>query len=670
MAERDGHDRWREAIALANLPTLIPVLVHLTGDLKWLDDPFRPMRTRGLGDNDNGGLPDRIQEEIRDAAYQAIMAWRDGKPMAIPMPSDELLTEMMSISTGETVPIQYSAMIAEELLLSAPSIRRDSQVATGVEIVGEDGRPVSRPVPPEDPPWPPAPPGFHALIVGAGVSGIAAGVNLQRAGIEYTVLERNPTVGGTWYENHYPGCGVDTPNHLYCFSFAKNDWSHFFCLRDEIKSYLEGVATDFGVRDRIRFDTEVKSAEWDEVNQRWTVHAVGKDGTPQTHTANLLITAVGAFNKPKMPNVKGMHTFPGPVAHTAKWPDQGVDLEGKTVAVIGSGASAMQLVPAIADQVGKLFVFQRSPQWAVPFEKFRVPVPEPIRFLLLECDLYYTWYRLRLAWAYNDKIYPALQKDPNWPHPDRAVNAINDGHRRFFTRYIVEELGERQDMLNKVLPTYPPFGKRILLDNGWFRTVIKPNVELITEGVREIDGGKIITTSGKAYEPEVLIWATGFDVVRFLAPMEVRGRGGKLLSEAWNGDDARAFLGLAVAGYPNFVCLYGPNAQFGHGGSLITIMERQIHYAMSLLRQMLERGFAVAEVKQDVYEDYNRRVDAAHENMVWTHTGMDTYYRNSKGRVVVNNPFRIVDYFDWTRQASLGHYDLEPARVADLVPPR
>lgn len=663
MAETSHHSRWREAIEQANIPVLIPVLVHLTGQLKWLRDPYRPTRTRGLGDNDSGGLPDRLQNEIREAAFSAIMAWREGKPMAIPMPSEELLTEMMSVSVGETVPIQYSAMIAEELLLCAPSIRRDSLPASGVEIVDEEGRPVAREVPAEDPPWPPAPAGFRALIVGAGVSGIAAAVNLQRAGIDYTILERNQTVGGTWFENRYPGCGVDTPNHLYCFTFAQNDWSHFFCLRDEIKAYLDRVADEFGVRQRVKFNTEVKSAEWDEASQQWTVHAVDAGGQPQTHTANILITAVGAFNKPKMPNVKGMDTFPGPVAHTAKWPDEDVDLEGKTVAVIGSGASAMQLVPAIADRVKKLLVFQRSPQWAVPFEKFRMPVPEAVRFLLLKFDLYYTWYRLRLAWAYNDKIYPALQKDPNWPHPERAVNAINDGHRRYFTRYIVEELGDRQDLLEKVLPTYPPFGKRILLDNGWYRTAVKPNVELITEGVAEIEGNKVKTSSGTPYEAEVLIWATGFDVVRFLAPMEVRGRDGRLLSEVWNGDDARAYLGLAVSGYPNFFCLYGPNAQFGHGGSLITVMERQIHYMMSLLRQMLEQGISVAEVREEVYEEYNRRVDAAHENMVWTHTGMDTYYRNSKGRVVVNNPFRIVEYFDWTRRANLAHYNVERARV-------
>ena len=665
----DGEDpRWAEAVGIANIPTLLTVLVQMTGDLRWLRDPYRPSRTRGLGDNDSGGLPDRVQAEIRQAALDAILAWRAGRPLAIPEPSDELLVEMMSVSLGETVALEYAPMIAHELQTAAP-VEPSKADGIGAVVVGDDGRPLAQPVAgrrrPDDASRSAAkpPPGFRALIVGAGVSGICAAVRLAEIGVDYTILERNQRVGGTWWDNRYPGCGVDTPNHLYSFSFAKNDWSRYFALRDELHQYLERVATDHGVRDRIRFGIEVTSASYDAGIQGWVVEAVAADGARQTFTADILITAVGAFNKPKMPNVKGASTFPGPVAHTARWPSDGLDLEGKRVAVIGSGASAMQLVPAIAPKVGSMVVFQRSPQWAAPFEKFGMAVPEPIRFLLRELPLYYAWYRLRLSWAFNDRIHPALQKDPAWPHPERAVNAINDGHRRYYTRYIVDELGDRQDLLPKVLPGYPPFGKRMLLDNGWFRTMTRPNVELVTEGVAEIDGDRIITSSGAEYRAEVLIWATGFDVVRFLAPMEIRGRSGRPLSEVWNGDDARAFLGLTVPDFPNFFCLYGPNTQFGHGGSLITVMERQTHYLVSLLTQMFERGLAVVEVRQEVHDDYNRRVDEAHERMVWTHPGMDTYYRNSKGRVVVNNPFRIVEYFEMTRSADPGDYRVEPAAV-------
>ncbi|GAC1601557.1 MAG: NAD(P)/FAD-dependent oxidoreductase [Acidimicrobiales bacterium] len=629
---------WAEAVEIANIPTLLMVLVQLTGDLRWLNDPYRPSRTRGLGDNDTGGLPEILQREIRAAALDAILAWRGGRPLAIPVPDDALLVEMMSVSLGEDVDAEYATMIAEELGMRPP-----------------------RSGPVKAPPY-----GFHALIVGAGVSGMCAAIRLREAGIDYEIVERHETVGGTWLENHYPGCGVDTPSHLYSFSFAPHDWSHYFSLRDDLHAYLEKVADDFEVRPHITFNTEVLGAVYDEEAAEWIVET-RRGEVIETKRANILISAVGAFNKPKMPKVAGAETFEGPSAHTARWPEAGIDLAGKRVAVIGTGASAMQLVPAIVDEAQSVTVFQRSPQWAAPFEKFKESVPDPIRFLLMSFPLYRAWYRLRLSWAFNDKVYPALQKDPTWPHPERSVNEINDGHRRYFTRYIVEELGERQDLLEKVLPSYPPFGKRMLLDNGWFRTMTRPTVDLVTEGVVEIRPRSVVAASGEEYEADVLVWATGFDVVQFLVPMRIVGRNGTVLEEVWGGDDARAYLGAAMPGFPNFFCLYGPNTQFGHGGSLITVMERQIHYMMSLLEEMFEAGVSVVEVRQDVHDRYNEAIDRAHANMVWTHEGMDTYYRNSKGRVVVNNPFRIVDYWKMTAGADLDDFVTEPARSASPV---
>ena len=634
---------WAEAVAVANVPTLLMVLVQMTGDLRWLEDPFRPSRTRGLGDNDTGGLPETVQDEIRAAALEAILAWTAGKPLAIPTPSAELLVEMMSTSLGELVPIEYAPMIAHDL--ETGSSRR-----TDVSVVSAGPRPSP-------------PPGFEVLIIGSGVSGICAAVRLQEAGIPYTIIEKNDSVGGTWLDNRYPGCGVDVPSHLYSFSFAKNDWSKFFALRDEIHAYLERVADDFGVRRNIRFETEVVAASYDAAAQGWIVEVVGADGGREELRANVVISAVGAFNKPKMPEIKGVDSFAGPAAHTACWPAEGIDVDGKRVAVIGTGASAMQLVPAIVDRAASVIVFQRSPQWAAPFEQFKKRIPDPLRFLLGALPLYETWYRLRLSWAFNDKIYPALQKDPAWPHPDRAVNAINDGHRRYFTRYIVDELGDRQDLLPKVLPPYPPFGKRMLMDNGWFRTVARDDVELVTERVVEVRPDGVVSESGIEFKADVLVWATGFDVVSFLAPMKVVGRSGATLHEVWDGDDARAYLGAAVPDFPNFFCLYGPNTQFGHGGSLITVMERQMHYLMSLLTEMFSNDVAVVEVTKEVHDRYTDEVDRAHEAMVWTHPGMDTYYRNSRGRVVVNNPFRIVDYWRMTERAHLEEYVTEPKRA-------
>jgi 4-hydroxyacetophenone monooxygenase len=600
-----------DAVAHANIPALIPTLAMLTGDEKWLEAPYAPRRQRGLDDNHDGGLAPEVQTEIRAAAAAAIAAGE----VAMPAPSHEQLVRMLSVAMGEEVGAEYGPMIAAELGLGEPA-------------------PTPRAVPD----------GFRAIVVGAGISGLVTSIRLAEAGIPHTVLERNATVGGTWWENRYPGAGVDTPSALYSFSFAQRDWSMYFSLRDELHGYLEALADDHGVRERIRFNREVRRATYDEAAQEWVVET-----DHDTLRANLLVTCVGGFNKPKWPNLD-LARFEGPIVHTARWPDD-LSLAGKRVGVIGNGASAMQLVPAVCDEAERVVVFQRSPQWVAPFEQFHAEVPEGARWLMRNVPLYRAWYRLRSGWTFNDKVHPALQKDPDWEHPDRAVNRINDGHRAFFTRYIESQLGDRPDLVAKVLPDYPPFGKRILLDNGWYAALRRDDVELVTDPIETIEAHAV-----NGHELDVLVCATGFDVVRFLAPIEVRGRGGLSLHEFWEDDDARAYLGTAVPHFPNLFMIYGPNTQGGHGGSLIGTAEAQVHYLMSLLEQMFARGACAVEVREDVYEDYNRRVDAAHERMVWTHPRMETYYRNSRGRVVVTTPFRVVDYWHMTRSANLADY--------------
>ena len=494
---RDPRDaeRFAEAVGLANIPTLLMVLVHLTGELRWLEDPYRPVRARGLGDNDTGGLPEPIQAEIRAAALQAILAWRAGAPVAMPEPSAELRVRMLGCAMGEEIPAEYAPMIEAQLGFGEP--------IGAVEKV-------------------PVPEGFLVLIIGAGVSGICAAVNLQRAGIPFRIVEKNPTVGGTWLNNRYPGAGVDAPNHLYSFSFATYDWSMYFALRDELWSYLEYVADKFDLRRHIRFETEVERAAYDESTQTWTVDLRNPDGSTEALRASVVISATGIFNPIKRPDVKGLERFRGPTFHTAEWPED-LDLSGKHVAIIGNGASAMQVGPEIQNDVASLTIFQRSPHWAAPFEQFRREVPDALRFLLREVPLYRAWYRMRLGWTFNDQIHPALQNDPAWAHPDRSLNAINDAHRAYFTRYIETELGDRRELLDLVLPTYPPWGKRMLLDNGWYRMLRNERVELVGDPIAEIGSDRVITEDGREYPADVLVQATGFDVLRFLTSFEARG---------------------------------------------------------------------------------------------------------------------------------------------------
>jgi 4-hydroxyacetophenone monooxygenase len=323
----------------------------------------------------------------------------------------------------------------------------------------------------------------------------------------------------------------------------------------------------------------------------------------------------------------------------------------------------MQIGPEIQNDVKSLTIFQRSPHWAAPFAQFRRAVPEALRFMLREVPLYQAWYRVRLGWTFNDRIHSALQKDDSWQYKERSLNATNDAHRAYFTEHVKKELGERIDLLDKVLPTYPPFGKRMLMDNGWYRMLRNERVELVDDAVTRIEANHLVTADGTVHEADVLLLATGFDVLRFITTFEVTGRSGRSLRDAWDDDNASAYLGTVVPDFPNFFTLYGPNLQPGHGGSLIFVVEMQVHYIMDLLKKMNSQELGAVECRQEVHDAYNERVDDAHENMVWTHEGMNTYYRNARGRIVVNSPFRNVDYYDMTREAKLDEFVIEPRRA-------
>jgi 4-hydroxyacetophenone monooxygenase len=621
MSAKMTRQELAEAVARANVPTLLMVLVELTGDRRWLTEHYRVRGGRGVSDNDTGGLEPAVQEEIREAAIFAIERWRMGTPTALRHPDPDFLVAMLSASMGEDVPAEYGAMLA-------------SDMAAGLDI--------------------PAPARWHdgagakelpdAIIVGGGISGLCAAVALARNGYRYSVIESASSLGGTWRDNRYPAAAVDTPSHLYSFSFAPSDWERYFATRAQIQAYLLQVAERLHVLENIRFKTTVTSARFNAAHQRWDVEVGSDDGATAVLGARYLISGVGAFNPPKLPAIRGLSTFGESMFHTARWPENR-DVSGQDVAVIGNGASAMQLVPAIAPTVRSLTIFQRSAHWIAPFEKFQQPVPSPVRRLIQEVPPYARWYRARLGWLFNDKMYPLLKRDPAWPHPDRAMNAHSDRYRQTLTEYIKSELGDRIDLLEAVLPTYPPGGKRLLLDNGWYKTLQRHNVTLVADPIERIESHAIITDEGTRYVADTLVLATGFDVVNFLSTMTVVGRDGVSLRDVWGEEDARAYMGLAVPGFPNFFMLYGPNTQTGHGGSLISLVEAQMHYIVGLLNKARDAGICALEIRREVHDDYNRRIELMHEDLVWTHPGMSTYYRNSKGRVLGATPFRVIDFW-------------------------
>tara|TARA_R100001086_G_scaffold113820_2_gene58111 strand:- start:5673 stop:7619 length:1947 start_codon:yes stop_codon:yes gene_type:complete len=620
-------DLLREGVAIANIPSLLGVLVQMTGEMKWLEPPYVPRRAIGLDDNDTGGLPDDIQDEIRCAALQAIVRWKSGKPLALANSDSALLARILGVLMAEAVPESYGEIIAADMGIT----QHRAWVPVSV------------------------PEAFKVIIIGAGVSGICAAINLRKLGIDCEIFEKNNEFGGTWWENRYPGAGVDTPNHIYTYSFAKNDWSRYFALQGELLDYFKSVAEESGLRDITNFGASVVQARWNEATLKWEVRVQEPDGVERVHLADVVLSAVGILNNPQIPSIPGIEGFPGPAVHTAQWPDD-LDVSGKRVAVIGNGASGMQVVPAIAGKVDHLTIFARSKQWAAPFPQFGKLVPAPVRSLLGSVPLYHEWYRARLMWMFNDRIHASLQKDSDWPHPERSLNAANDRHRQFFTEYVVSELGDRQDLLSEVLPDFPPYGKRILLDNGWYRTLTRENVTLVSQRLAEIRGDTMISADGRTFKADVIIFATGFKASEFLSSFEIIGRDGQRLRDFWEIDNARAYVGSAMPGFPNFFTILGPNVGLGHGGSMIKAIELQTSYVISVLNEMFERRASTVEVRQDVFDDYNYRIDAAHDRMVWTHSGTENWYRNARGRVIAITPWRNDDFWQMTRNANPNDY--------------
>jgi 4-hydroxyacetophenone monooxygenase len=627
----------RRALNSANLPSLLSVLYQLTGDDIWLRDPYRPSRTRGLEDNDSGGFPDAIQSDIREAAFAALTTWAAGQPMSLPAPTGARLVDLMSANVGEPVSEDFEPMMAADMGF--------------------------RPLPQPEVTYGAAD-NFVAVIIGAGVSGMAAAISLQKAGIPFTIIEKNNSVGGTWLENRYPGCGVDTPSYLYSFTFQAREWTTHFGKRDEVAGYFQDVAVRHDLAKSTRFDTEVTKAEWDESAGLWALTMRSADGTVDSMRANVVITAVGQLNRPKIPSIPGIDDFAGPIFHSARWPE-GLDVSGQRVAIVGTGASAMQIAPAIVDEVEHLTIFQRSPQWIAPNDNYFRPVPEDVHWLLANIPLYRDWYRFRLAWNFNDKVHASLEVDPNWTDP-LTINAANDGHRRHLARYLEHQLEGRPDLIQKALPTYPPFGKRMLLDNGWFQALKEPHVDLVTSGVAEITNTAVVADDGTTFDVDVIVFATGFDAQRLLHPLDIVGRNDSI-RDVWGDDDPRAFLGMSAPGFPNLFFMYGPNTNLGHGGSWITMAECQARYVSGLLSIMIDEDLRSLECRPSSHEAYNRDLDETHARMVWTHPAMDSWYRNAAGRVVTNSPWRVADYWRMTQQADLVDYVVTAQKDADAL---
>jgi cation diffusion facilitator CzcD-associated flavoprotein CzcO len=451
----------------------------------------------------------------------------------------------------------------------------------------------------------------RTVIVGAGFSGIGMAIKLLREGErDFVLLERADEIGGTWRDNTYPGCRCDVPSHLYSFSFAPNpNWSSTFSPQPEILEYLRGVAARFGVMPHVRFGTEMESAEWDEAESRWRLET-----SQGPITADVLIAAQGPLSDPLVPDLPGLDSFEGTTFHSARW-DHNHRLDGERVAVIGTGASAIQFVPKVQPQVGHMHVFQRTPPWVMP---------HPNRAMN-------DWERRLYGRLPAAQL--AMRAGIYWARETFVLQFRNERMRKLATRMALRQLEQQvpdPELRAKLTPRYELGCKRILPTDEWYPALMQPNVDVVTEGIREIGPHSIVSTDGTEREVDTIIFGTGFHVTDIPIAQRVRGRDGRTLAETWDGSPT-AYKGAAVAGYPNLFFLVGPNTGLGHN-SIVFMIESQINYVAGALGAMRRRGARVVDVRPEAQAAYNAMLDQMTEGTVWVSGGCSSYYIDRNGR--------------------------------------
>lgn len=636
--QTDTEEVIAAAVRAAHVPSLLAALAQTTGDVSLLRDDLRPDPARVR--EPSGGMSKEQRAAARLLAAEVLAAALpvEGSPAAAParpaLHDRKSIAQILAFTLGGPVGDDYLDLLVEELGVNGDDLRAPGWRKDEIDA-GRD---------------------FRVAIVGAGMSGLVAAHRLQQAGIPYVVLEKNTDVGGTWFENSYPGCRVDVPNHFYSYSFAqRDDWPDRFSERDVLLDYFRGCADRFGLRPHIRFGTEVVAAVYDGTAGDWRLDIRTPDGTAETLRASAVISAVGQLNRPSLPDIAGRESFAGPSFHSAQW-DHDVSLAGKRVAVIGTGASGIQLIPAIAGEVTELYVLQRTPNWFMPTPEYHDRMPDELQWLIKRLPAYAQWYRFSLFWRLAEGALPAATVDSEWTGDGTAVSFLNDELRKLLTQYLEAQFGDDAELLEKVTPRYPPLAKRILLDNGtWARTLKRDNVHVVAERIERIDASGLLMEDGSRLDVDVIVYATGFKASEFLMPMRVAGKDGADLHERWSGD-ARAYLGITVPGFPNLFCLYGPNTNLVANGSIIFFSECEVRYILGCLKLLLERRATAMDCRDDVFVEYNRQVDDANQGMAWGAAHVHSWYRNASGRISQNWPFSLLEFWQRTRQPDPADY--------------
>jgi len=639
-----------DAVNHAEAIVLRGLLYQLTGDEEIANVPHS-MLMMGF----RGELPIIIDPEhvafLRKKAADYLKAYRDAGAGEVPL-VEERLHRAIELTNGAPMP--------------------DAELGLWIEQMALD--PMGRSFDWKQQPTEAQKQGFLVAVIGAGMGGLNAGMQLKKAGIPYVVIEKNAQVGGTWHENRYPGARVDTPSRNYFHAFAVDyPCPNPFCPQEVNEAYMNWIADEFALRDSIEFNTEVTSIRWNEKERIYDIVATGPDGERRWQ-ANAVISCIGFLNRPNMPELDGAKSFKGEIIHTSRWP-KNPDFTGKRVAVIGSGATSYQMVPELAKVAGHLTMFQRAASWCFDTPGYLSPYQPQVNWLDVNFPYLVNFNRLWISYLANpDNLMRMIETEPGFEDP-HAVSPNNKLVRDHCIALMERKMPGRPDLVEKMIPVAPPLSSRPVLvdaDYNIYDALMRDNVELVVEPIEALTPKGIRTADGVEHEFDIIVYATGFKANDFLWPMEVRGKDGKTVEELWAKDGARAYIGTMMPGFPNFFMIYGPNMNpFFNGLGAIEMEEMATRFALQCIEQLILQDRKEVNVTQDAYDRFNAELDRREATKVYADYRVTNYYKNDFGRSAVNCPFDVRFLWNWwldpaDRDAPILDHTIKPKIGADL----
>jgi 4-hydroxyacetophenone monooxygenase len=620
----------KAAVAQAELPPLLAVLSVLAEDGSLIPGELMPPTPPLLAAAaPQGGMSEEAQSMARELATEALIKARDAGWTNLEHSAERVEAALHYLTKGA----------ADNVV---PFLIRELGLPLSVRRPGWNKAKLAADRP------------FNVAIIGGGLSGIAAAHRLNLAGIDVVGFEKSTEFGGVWWNNTYPGCRLDTPNYAYSFSFApKANWPQSFSQRKEIYEYVQEVVDKAELRSKYHLSSEALSMRFDAGAGLWTLE-VRCNGQVSKYRANAVIAACGTLNRPQIPQIKGQDLYQGTSFHSSQWRHD-VEIAGKRIAVVGTGASAFQIVPSIAEKVEALCVFQRTPPWMLPTPNYHKDIAPGMLWLLRRVPFFGRWFRLWQYWLSSSGRLQAVKVDPAWEHPV-SVSELNERLRQESLAGLVRHAGDREDLIQKLIPQYAPGAKRMMRDDGSYVAALRrPNVDLVTDGIERLTETGIETKAGKHYQADVIVYATGFRPTEFLAPIEVLGLTNESLHTRW-AKESRAYLGITVPSFPNLFVISGPNSGLVINGNAINTAEMVVDYVIDAIRYMLRNSIKSLDVREEVHDEQNATVDAANKLRAWGTENVATWYKGKSGRAATPWPYSMFDYADKTHMFKADEY--------------